>query len=58
MSGGYSQVVMHGLLIAVAFHVAEHGLSSRGAGLSCLVACEIFPEQVLNLCPLHWQVDS
>ena len=22
------------------------------------VACEIFPGQGLNLCPLHWQADS
>ena len=23
-------------------------------GLSCPVACGIFPDQDLNLCPLHW----
>ena len=27
-------------------------------GLSCSVACGIFPDQGSNLCPLHWQVDS
>ena len=27
-------------------------------GLSCSAACEIFPDQGLNLCPLHWQTDS
>ena len=27
-------------------------------GLSCSVACGIFPDQGLNPCPLHWQVDS
>ena len=27
-------------------------------GLSCSVACEIFPGQGLNLCLLLWQVDS
>ena len=27
-------------------------------GLSCSAACDIFPDQVLNLCPLHWQTDS
>ena len=27
-------------------------------GLSCSVACGIFLDQELNLCPLHWQVDS
>ena len=26
--------------------------------LSCSLACEIFPDQGLNLCPLHWQVNS
>ena len=27
-------------------------------GLSCPLACGIFPDQGQNLCPLHWQVDS
>ena len=27
-------------------------------GLSCSVACGIFPDQGLNPCPLHWHVDS
>ena len=27
-------------------------------GLSCSTACGIFPDQGLNPCPLHWQVDS
>ena len=27
-------------------------------GPSCSVACEIFPDQGSNLCPLHWQADS
>ena len=26
--------------------------------LSCPVACRIFPDQGLNLCPLHWREDS
>ena len=39
------------------------GLYSAGSvvvahGLSCSAACGIFPSQGLNLCPLHWQVDS
>ena len=25
---------------------------------SCSMACEIFPDQGSNLCPLHWQADS
>ena len=28
--------------------VVEHGLN-------CFAACVIFPDQGLNLCPLHWQ---
>ena len=27
-------------------------------GLCCSAACGIFPDQGLNLCPLHWQADS
>ena len=27
-------------------------------GLSCSMACGIFPDQGLNPCSLHWQVDS
>ena len=27
-------------------------------GFSCSEACGIFPDERLNLCPLHWQVDS
>ena len=26
--------------------------------LSCSMACDIFPDQGSNLCPLHWQADS
>ena len=26
-------------------------------GLSCPMACGIFPDQGLNPCPLHWQMD-
>ena len=42
--------------------VVAHGLQSKGSvvvvlGLSCLAACGIFPDQGLNVCPLHWQVD-
>jgi len=42
---------------------AAPGLQSTGSivvmhGLSCSVACVIFPDQGLNPCLLHWQVDS
>ena len=36
----------------------ECRLSSCGTGLSCPMACGIFPDQGSNPCPLHWQVDS
>ena len=42
---------MCGLLTVVASLVVEHGLS-------CPEAYGIFPDQGLNPCPLHWQVDS
>ena len=29
-----------------------------GYGLTCSLACGIFPDQGSNLCPLHWQVGS
>ena len=51
------------LLIAVT-SLVEHGLYSVWAsvavayGLSCSKACGIFPDQGLNPCPLHWQVDT
>ena len=43
--------------------VAACGLSSTGSvvvarGFSYSAACGIFPDQGLNLCPLHWWVDS
>ena len=34
------------------------GLTVVAYGLSCSVACEIFPDQGSNPCLLHWQVDS
>ena len=42
---------------------AAGGLQSRGwalgaHGLSCSLACGIFPDQEWNPCPLHWQEDS
>ena len=42
---------------------AEHGLEARGlhscgAQAYCPAACEIFPHQGSNPCPLRWQADS
>ena len=58
-----SRVAASGLLIAVASLVVGHGLGMRAQyfqhkGLSCPMACEIFPDQGSNPCPLLWQVDS
>ena len=49
--------------LIVAASVAEPGLQSAGSvvvvdRLSCPVACEIFPDQGSNPCPLHWQADT
>ena len=59
--------VVHGLLIAVASLVTEHGLWIHGLqqsqheasvvvlhGLSCFAACGMFPNEGSNTCPLHW----
>ena len=56
--------MMHGLLVAVAFLGAEHGLYSVWAsaavarrlysrGAQCPVACGTFPDQGWDSCPLH-----
>ena len=66
---GFSLVAVHELLIAEGFSLWNTGSRcvgfSRGAwasvmvhGFNCSMASAIFPEQVSNLCPLHWQVDS
>ena len=62
-SGGYSLVVVGGLLIAVPSFVVEHRFqgvwaSVAACGLSCPVACGILLDQGPNPCPLHWQADS
>ena len=38
--------------------VVARGLSGYGCGLSCPAVCGMLLEQGLNLCSLHWQVDS
>ena len=67
------RVVVHGLVLAVASLVVEHGLrihglqqlehmDSRACGvvhrLSCSMAYGIFLDQGWNASPLHWQADS
>ena len=50
-SGGYSLVMVHGLLIAVASLVEKHGLQSMRASVvavhrpSCPEVCGILPDQ-------------
>ena len=64
-------VMVHRLLIVVASLVAEHRLEECrlqklehvgsvvvAHGLSCSMACGIFPDQGLNPYSLHWQADS
>ena len=60
---GSSLIVVCGLLVAVASHCRTQALGHVGSvavarGLSCSMACGIFQDQGLNLCSLHWQVDS
>ena len=62
--GGLLFIAVGGLLIAVASPVGGAWAPGTRAsvvvahGLSCSVACGIFPDQGSNPCPLHWQVDS
>ena len=64
--GVCSVVVVRRLLIAVASLVAEHGprahalqkLQHAGSVVVAHVACGIFPDQGLNLCPLLCKADS
>ena len=56
-------VVVCGLFIVVASRCGAQPLGMWASvavpqGLSDSMACGIFPEQGLNLCPLHWQADS
>ena len=69
--GSAGFVAMCGLLIVVAFLIAEHGLWGTGSSvvgaigsvvvafrLRCPIACGIFLDQGSNLCDLQWQADS
>ena len=58
-----SFVVVNRLLILAPSLVGQHGLQGMQAsvvvahGLGWPIACGTFPDQGLNPCPLHWQVD-
>ena len=62
-SGGHSSSRCAGLSLSQPLLLRS--TSSRRAGSvvvahgpSCSAACAIFPDQVSNPCPLHWQADS
>ena len=56
---GFCSCSERGFLLAVVSLVAEHRLKGAWASvvaaheLSCPKPCGIFPDQALNLCPLH-----
>ena len=57
IAGVASRVVVRGLWAMQALVIAFPGIYSTGSavvvhGLSCPTACEILPDQSLNLCPL------
>ena len=62
-SGGHSSSRYAGLSISRPLLLQSTG-SRRASSVivahrpSCSAACGIFPDQGLNPCPLHWQVDS
>ena len=55
-------VVLRLLIVVSSLLVAPwlQGMSSVVVAyqFSCSMACGIFPDQVSNLCPLHWQADQ
>ena len=69
-SGTFSLVAVHRLLMLQSIGsrawtsvVAVPGLKNTGSsvvaqGLTCSNACDIFLDEGLNLCLLHWQADS
>ena len=48
----------HAAFSSPSSQVPEHSLNAVAKGLSCSLACKIFLDHGLNLCLLHWQVDS
>ena len=62
-SGGHSSSRCAGLSLLRPLLLRSTGSRHAGSvivahGPSCSTACGIFPDQVLNPCPLHWQADS
>ena len=62
-SGGHSSSRCTGLSVSRPLPLRSTGSRHAGSvvvahGPSCSTACGIFPDQGLNLCPLHWQADS
>ena len=62
-SGGHSSSWCTGLSLSQSLLLRSTGSRRAGSvvvahGLSCSTACGIFPDQVSNPCPLHWQADS
>ena len=62
-SRGYSSLRCTGfslqwLLLLWSTGSRRAGFSSCGSQAQLFMACGIFPDQGLNLCPLHWQADS
>ena len=62
-SGGHSSLRCAGLSLSRPLLLRSTGSRRAGSviaahGPSCSAACGIFPDQGLNLCPLHWQADS
>ena len=61
--GGHSSSRCAGLSLSQPFLLRSTGSRCAGSVVvayrpSRSVACGIFPDQGLNLCPLHWQADS
>ena len=62
-SGGHSQSQCVGLSPSRPLLLRSTGSRRAGSvvvahGPNCSASCGIFPDQGLNLCPLHWQADS
>ena len=62
-SGGHSSSRCAGVSLSQPLLLRSTGSRHAGSvvvahGLSCSVACGIFPDQGSNPCPLYWQADS